>query len=128
MMRVMNSIFPSFPTQKQEIVHYHHHKIEIIIPQKSQTFSPAPMTRADRIKNAIADTLIILGTLMAVIAGTALTFQTAGFASPLLPVLSNLFMPSIAAILTGFQLSKNEIRANAQMRIATGVPGITFGA
>lgn len=124
----MNSIMPNIYQNKPGLVQYHHHTIEIILPEKTAKGGNAPPTTTEKIKNVIADILIILGTLMALVAGTALTLQTAGVGSPMLSVLSNLFMPSVAAVLTGFQLSQNQIRANAQLRLATGVPGITIGA
>lgn len=132
--RVVNSIFPNFNHTSNDLsnpgtIFYHYHKFEIVDTRPPKTYEERPLTRAETIKNIVADALIILGSVMAILAGTALTLQTVGISSPVLPLLANLLMPSVAAILTGFNLSKNEIRApGTQLRLPTGLPGLTFSA
>jgi hypothetical protein len=131
--RFMSSIFPIFnypntnePKNKENIV-YHYHRIEIVNPKLSNSSEPGfPPTRIATIKSIGADVLICLGSLMGLLAGMALALQSAGLAAPALTILANLLMPAVAAVLAGSHLSKPDLKPNTNVRLSTGIPGLTF--
>ncbi|MBM3184425.1 MAG: hypothetical protein FJZ64_03875 [Chlamydiae bacterium] len=113
------------PAEKSGTI-YHHHTVELILPKPVQERSIRPETRMEKIRQVVADALILIGALMVLAATTAISLHTAGFASPIILAMETLLMPAIAAILTGFHLSKNEVKTNSSLRIPTGIPGLTI--
>ncbi len=106
---------------------YHYHKLEVITPKSSMSLDPKPLHRIDKIKNVTGNILILLGSLMALLAGLAITLQTAGLTTPEITILANLLMPALAAILTGSHLSKDQAKApGTSLKLPTGLPGLTF--
>jgi hypothetical protein len=131
----MGSVFPIFnypntnEQKSKETAIYHYHKIEIVSPKPSNTYEQGiPTARLTTIKSIVADVLMCLGSVMGLLAGLALALQSAGLASPALPILANLFMPAVAIILAGSHLSKPDIKPNTNLRLSTGIPGLTFHA
>lgn len=130
----MNSILSSFnyfysnDLQKNGNILYHHHKLEVITPKQSTDVEEQSLSLSDRVKNLIADILIFVGSILAMAAGAALTLETMGVSSPMIPILSSLLMPAVTAVLTGSHLSKNELKKGTSLKLQTGVPGLTFSA
>jgi hypothetical protein len=129
----MNYIFPNLnypnttdPKGKEQVI-FHYHKIEIVNNKPSNTYETGTTpTRIATIKSIGGDILIFLGSLMGLIAGMALALQSAGLASPTVAVLANLLMPAVATVLAGSHLSKLDLKANTNLRLSTGIPGLTF--
>jgi hypothetical protein len=106
---------------------YHYHKLEVITPQSSVSLDSKPLQRIDKIKKVTGNILILLGSLMTLLAAVAITLQTVGLTTPKITILANLLMPSLAAILTGSHLSRDQVKSpGTSFRIPTGVPGLTF--
>lgn len=107
---------------------YFHHKVELIRPQQAATNQPVgDPTLMDRVRSAVANTLIVIGALLALTASVAMTLQASGAVTGIcVTCLSNFMMPSIAAILTGFHLAKNEVSVKPTFQLDSGIPGVGF--
>lgn len=125
----LKNLFLPNPAKPKDDCTYHYHKIELIQPKSLNTSRCITPTLGEQIVGIVGNALILFGALLVLSSIGAFTFQAAGISIFMkLPEFEHLIMPAIAALLTGIHLSKNELKAATQIKLETGIPGLTFSA